>query len=208
MCCHKYRFLQIHAVSHQCGWKTDHTDGFPVSSLPSSLLPPPLHPGIWAQLQMPQTSMEVIKGQMLVLRASYNTDPNTDTSTNTVLWNFVSNNTQLVRKQNRDPINSHIRKILKRYLFFSCSMYSILRYVQPSRTIFSLFLLWLRYLGLQLWRMFACSNVNLTKLFLCKPLEINPRQKRLKAFIQAPYYYLMVLIQHTVASVCFIALGN
>lgn len=54
---------------------------------------------------MPQTSMDVIKGQMLVLRASYNTDPGVDLSTNTVLWNFVSNNTQLVRRRLGDASN-------------------------------------------------------------------------------------------------------
>ncbi|XP_041808909.1 endothelial cell adhesion molecule a [Chelmon rostratus] len=52
--------------------------------------------GIWAQIQMPQTSMNVTKGQMVVLRASYTTEPGSDLSTNTILWNFVSNNTQLI----------------------------------------------------------------------------------------------------------------
>ncbi|XP_076607032.1 endothelial cell adhesion molecule a [Chaetodon auriga] len=52
--------------------------------------------GIWAQILMPQTIMDVIKGQMVVLRASYNSEPGSDLSTNTILWNFVSNNTQLI----------------------------------------------------------------------------------------------------------------
>ncbi|XP_032390427.1 endothelial cell adhesion molecule a [Etheostoma spectabile] len=52
--------------------------------------------GIWAQIQMPQPSVDVIKGQMVVLRASYNTALGSDPSTNTILWNFVSNNTQLI----------------------------------------------------------------------------------------------------------------
>ncbi|XP_022601700.1 endothelial cell-selective adhesion molecule-like [Seriola dumerili] len=52
--------------------------------------------GILAQIQMPQTSMDVIKGQIVVLRASYSTQPGTDLSTNTILWNFVSNSTQLI----------------------------------------------------------------------------------------------------------------
>ncbi|XP_040907076.1 endothelial cell adhesion molecule a [Toxotes jaculatrix] len=52
--------------------------------------------GILAEIQMPQTSMDVIKGQMVVLRASYTMDTPTDLSTNTVLWNLVSNNTQLI----------------------------------------------------------------------------------------------------------------
>ncbi|XP_029304713.1 endothelial cell adhesion molecule a isoform X2 [Cottoperca gobio] len=45
---------------------------------------------------MPQPSIEVIKGQMVVLMASYNTGPGSDPSTNTILWNFVSDNTQLI----------------------------------------------------------------------------------------------------------------
>ncbi|XP_026184119.1 endothelial cell adhesion molecule a isoform X2 [Mastacembelus armatus] len=49
-----------------------------------------------AQLQMPQTNVDVIKGQMVMLRASYSTQPGADLSTNTVVWNFVSNNTQLI----------------------------------------------------------------------------------------------------------------
>ncbi|XP_070699533.1 endothelial cell adhesion molecule a [Pempheris klunzingeri] len=52
--------------------------------------------GIWAQLHIPQTNVDGIKGQPLLLRASYSTDPGGDQSTNTVLWNFVSNNTQLI----------------------------------------------------------------------------------------------------------------
>uniref|UniRef100_A0A3B4WHL7 Endothelial cell adhesion molecule a n=1 Tax=Seriola lalandi dorsalis TaxID=1841481 RepID=A0A3B4WHL7_SERLL len=52
--------------------------------------------GILAQIQMPQTSMDVIKGQMVVLKASYSTQPGTDLSTNTILWNYVSNSTQLI----------------------------------------------------------------------------------------------------------------
>ncbi|XP_019940867.2 endothelial cell adhesion molecule a [Paralichthys olivaceus] len=52
--------------------------------------------GVLAELQMPQTSMDVIKGQMVVLRASYTSTPGTDLGTNTVLWNFVSNNSQLI----------------------------------------------------------------------------------------------------------------
>lgn len=48
---------------------------------------------------MPQTSMDVIKGRRVVLRASFTSVPGSDLSTNTVLWNFVSNSTQLVRKE-------------------------------------------------------------------------------------------------------------
>ncbi|XP_078121626.1 endothelial cell adhesion molecule a [Sander vitreus] len=52
--------------------------------------------GIWAQIQMPQPSMDVTKGQMVLLKASYSTAPGSDPNTNTILWNFVSNNTQLI----------------------------------------------------------------------------------------------------------------
>lgn len=53
--------------------------------------------GVWAQIQMPQTSMDVIEGRMVVLRATYSTASNIDLSTNTIIWNFVSNNSMLVR---------------------------------------------------------------------------------------------------------------
>lgn len=53
-------------------------------------------PGLWAQIDMPQTSMDVIKGQKVVLRATYRTTPGSDPSTNTILWNFVSDSTQLI----------------------------------------------------------------------------------------------------------------
>ncbi|XP_030010549.1 endothelial cell adhesion molecule a isoform X2 [Sphaeramia orbicularis] len=52
--------------------------------------------GIGAQIQMPLTKMDVIKGQKAVLVATYSTTPGTDPSTNTILWNFVSNSTQLI----------------------------------------------------------------------------------------------------------------
>lgn len=52
--------------------------------------------GVWAKLLMPQASIDVIKGQTVVLRASYNAGPGSDPGTNTVLWNFVTNNTQLI----------------------------------------------------------------------------------------------------------------
>ncbi|XP_028321976.1 endothelial cell adhesion molecule a [Gouania willdenowi] len=52
--------------------------------------------GVFAQIQMPQTSMDVIKGQMVVLMASYSSDTGTDLSTNTIIWNFVTNSTQLI----------------------------------------------------------------------------------------------------------------
>lgn len=58
-----------------------------------------LHAGVWAQIVMPQTNMDAIKGQLVVLRASYSTQTNSDPTTHTIIWNFVSNNSQLVRKQ-------------------------------------------------------------------------------------------------------------
>ncbi|KAK9536040.1 hypothetical protein VZT92_005858 [Zoarces viviparus] len=58
--------------------------------------------GIWAQILMSQPSMDVIKGQMVVLRATYSTGPGSDLSTNTVLWNFVSNSTQLIISYTKD----------------------------------------------------------------------------------------------------------
>ncbi|XP_059207782.1 endothelial cell adhesion molecule a [Centropristis striata] len=47
--------------------------------------------GILAQLEMPQLSMNVVKGQTVVLRALYNTG--SDPSANTIIWNFVTNKT-------------------------------------------------------------------------------------------------------------------
>ncbi|XP_077403761.1 endothelial cell adhesion molecule a [Vanacampus margaritifer] len=52
--------------------------------------------GIWAQILMPQTHVDVLKGQMVILKASYIPMSGSDLSTNTILWNLVSNNTQLI----------------------------------------------------------------------------------------------------------------
>uniref|UniRef100_A0A667YVX5 Endothelial cell adhesion molecule a n=1 Tax=Myripristis murdjan TaxID=586833 RepID=A0A667YVX5_9TELE len=60
---------------------------------------------VWAEIQMPQTSMSVIKGRMVVLRAWYTPQPGTDKNTNTVLWNFVSNNTKLIISYTKDSIS-------------------------------------------------------------------------------------------------------
>ncbi|KAF7661065.1 hypothetical protein LDENG_00270060 [Lucifuga dentata] len=54
---------------------------------------------------MPQTSMNVIKGQMVVLKAWYTPAPGTDMSANTVLWNFVSTNTQLIISYTKGSIS-------------------------------------------------------------------------------------------------------
>lgn len=55
--------------------------------------------GVWPDIDMPQTSMEVIKGQMVQLRATYSLPGSTDPSDSTVIWNFWTNNTQLVRAE-------------------------------------------------------------------------------------------------------------
>ncbi|KAM4620956.1 endothelial cell adhesion molecule a [Polymixia lowei] len=61
--------------------------------------------GVWAQIQMPQTSMEVIKGQKVVLRAWYTPTPGSDTNTNTILWNFVTNSTKLIISYTKGSIS-------------------------------------------------------------------------------------------------------
>ncbi|XP_062261652.1 endothelial cell adhesion molecule a isoform X2 [Platichthys flesus] len=58
--------------------------------------------GVLAELQMPLTNMDVIKGQSVVLRALYSSTPGSDLSLNTVLWNFVSNDTQLIISYTKD----------------------------------------------------------------------------------------------------------
>ncbi|XP_051902227.1 endothelial cell adhesion molecule a [Hippocampus zosterae] len=61
--------------------------------------------GIWAKILMPQTHLDVLKGQMVILQASYNTVPGTDLSTNTIIWNLVSNNTQLIISYTKGSIS-------------------------------------------------------------------------------------------------------
>ncbi|XP_058482385.1 endothelial cell adhesion molecule a [Solea solea] len=61
--------------------------------------------GILADIQIPQTSMDVIKGQMVVLRASYNPVPGSDMSTNTILWNFITNSPQLIISYTKGSIS-------------------------------------------------------------------------------------------------------
>ncbi|XP_018547493.1 endothelial cell adhesion molecule a [Lates calcarifer] len=75
--------------------------------------------GTLAEIQMPQTSIDVIKGQMVVLRASYITAQNSDLSANTVLWNFVSNSTQLVISYTKDSISVGSSQFKGRVGFFS-----------------------------------------------------------------------------------------
>ncbi|XP_055082805.1 endothelial cell adhesion molecule a [Periophthalmus magnuspinnatus] len=62
-------------------------------------------PGLWAEIVLPQTNVDVIKGQTAVLRASYKGPPGTDPSTNTVIWNFVSDNTQLIISYTKNSVN-------------------------------------------------------------------------------------------------------
>lgn len=62
-------------------------------------------PGLWAQIEMPQTTMDVIKGQKVVLRATYRTTPGSDPSTNTILWNFVTDSTQLIISYTKDSVS-------------------------------------------------------------------------------------------------------
>ncbi|KAM9846560.1 endothelial cell adhesion molecule a [Aulostomus maculatus] len=52
--------------------------------------------GVWTQIQMPETNMDVIKGRMVVLRASYRANPGTELSANIILWNFVTNKSDLI----------------------------------------------------------------------------------------------------------------
>lgn len=74
--------------------------GISISRTSLTLLFWPLfHLGVWASLTIPQTSNDVIKGRMVTLQASYNSPGVTDPSGSTVIWNFVSNNTQLVRRK-------------------------------------------------------------------------------------------------------------
>lgn len=56
---------------------------------------------MWADLFLPQGNVDVIKGRMVKLQASYNSPGVSDPSGSTVIWNFVSNNTQLVRTKSR-----------------------------------------------------------------------------------------------------------
>lgn len=60
-------------------------------------------PGLGADIQMPQTSMSVIKGQRVVLVATYD-PPGSDTTTNTILWNFVSD-PQLIISYTKGSVN-------------------------------------------------------------------------------------------------------
>lgn len=47
------------------------------------------HPGVWAQTKV--ISLSANEGQKVVLKASYTPDPASDLSTNTVIWNYVTN---------------------------------------------------------------------------------------------------------------------
>ncbi|XP_074468161.1 endothelial cell adhesion molecule a isoform X1 [Sebastes fasciatus] len=60
--------------------------------------------GIWAQFQI-QPSLDVIKGQRVVLSASYSSAPGDDPTANTVVWNFISNSTQLIISYTKDSMS-------------------------------------------------------------------------------------------------------
>lgn len=49
--------------------------------------------GDLAQLQLPQKNVEVIEGKMVVLQATYT---GTEIQKNTVVWNYMSSNTEMV----------------------------------------------------------------------------------------------------------------
>ncbi|XP_056267463.1 endothelial cell adhesion molecule a [Pseudoliparis swirei] len=82
--------------------------------------------GIWAKIEMPQQSMEVVEGQMVVLRATYSSVPGNDLSTNTIVWNFVSNSTQLIISYTKDSMSVGSSQFKGR-VGFSSSM--------PSRSV-------------------------------------------------------------------------
>ncbi|XP_029374681.1 endothelial cell adhesion molecule a [Echeneis naucrates] len=50
--------------------------------------------GVLANIEMPQSNVATIKGQMVVLKATYSTPVGNDPSANTILWNFATNNTK------------------------------------------------------------------------------------------------------------------
>uniref|UniRef100_A0A3B5BFZ8 Endothelial cell-selective adhesion molecule-like n=1 Tax=Stegastes partitus TaxID=144197 RepID=A0A3B5BFZ8_9TELE len=62
-------------------------------------------PGIWAQLQMPKNSIEVIEGKTVVLEASYSPVGGTDPGANIIVWNFVSDSSQLIISYTKGSMN-------------------------------------------------------------------------------------------------------
>uniref|UniRef100_A0A096M866 Endothelial cell adhesion molecule a n=1 Tax=Poecilia formosa TaxID=48698 RepID=A0A096M866_POEFO len=61
--------------------------------------------GVWANIQMSQTSMEVVQGKLVQLIASYVGNPDADLATSTILWNFVTDRTQQVISYTKGTIN-------------------------------------------------------------------------------------------------------
>lgn len=59
--------------------------------------------GLWAQITMPQSRMDVIKGKNVILVATYRSG--SDPSTNTIIWNFVSDSTQLIISYTKGSVN-------------------------------------------------------------------------------------------------------
>ncbi|KAM9789091.1 endothelial cell adhesion molecule a [Neosynchiropus ocellatus] len=60
---------------------------------------------VLAEIQMPEKNMNVIKGRPVVLKASYTPVPGTELSTNTIIWNFVSNNSHLIISYTKGSIS-------------------------------------------------------------------------------------------------------
>uniref|UniRef100_A0A096MAH0 Endothelial cell adhesion molecule a n=1 Tax=Poecilia formosa TaxID=48698 RepID=A0A096MAH0_POEFO len=60
---------------------------------------------VWANIQMSQTSMEVVQGKLVQLIASYVGNPDADLATSTILWNFVTDRTQQVISYTKGTIN-------------------------------------------------------------------------------------------------------
>ncbi|XP_056140431.1 endothelial cell adhesion molecule a [Lampris incognitus] len=74
--------------------------------------------GVWAQLQMPQTSMEVIAGRKVVLRAWYSPTPGNDINSNVIIWNFVSNSsTKLIITYTKDSVSTGAKQFKDRVGF-------------------------------------------------------------------------------------------
>lgn len=61
--------------------------------------------GVWANIKIPEPNKDVTKGQMVMLKASYSPVPGGDLSTNTILWNLVSDPPQMVISYTKGSIN-------------------------------------------------------------------------------------------------------
>ncbi|XP_054902858.1 endothelial cell adhesion molecule a [Poeciliopsis prolifica] len=61
--------------------------------------------GIWAEIELPQTSMEVVKGKLVQLSASYVGNPDADLAASTIVWNLMTDNPQQVISYTKGTIN-------------------------------------------------------------------------------------------------------